>query len=152
MKNVTNYLKLIILLATTIFLTLFLASQYKSNDESELYLFANKITESEFTEFLIENPDAIIYLSTKNNPKYKNFEVGFKENIEKYNLKDKFVFIDNKNLTNSFYNDLGERYSKSLNKCKGPMVLLILDSKLSNYYCINSDIDADNFIDYKVFE
>ena len=62
-----NYIILVVLLAVTAFLTLFLSNIYKNKEKltSNFYEYANKITPESFDEFMTENEDVIIYIGDK---------------------------------------------------------------------------------------
>ena len=64
-----NYFILTILIIVTCVFTLLLANLYKkeNNQVSYLYEKLNKITSTEFDEYMIEHPDTIVYISSKYN-------------------------------------------------------------------------------------
>ena len=71
-----NYIYLTILIFCTVVLTFFLSFLYKRDEIKTSYSYEklNKITATEFKEYMIEHPDTIIYIADKNNLNYNKFE------------------------------------------------------------------------------
>ena len=143
-----NYIILVILIVVTVFLTLFLSQMYKDKTRalSNFYLYSNKITVDGFEEYINEVQDAIIYISDKYDLSHEEFESKFKEKIDALNLKNNVVFIEQ--------NDVDNNYKKILKKNidRYPVIILIIDNKLSEVDYISEDSNAENIIDYSKFE
>ena len=80
-----NYIILVVLLAVTAFLTLFLSNIYKNKEKltSNFYEYANKITPESFDEFMTENEDVIIYIGDKYDLTLETVEKELSEKIDK---------------------------------------------------------------------
>ena len=66
-----NYISLFMLILVTIIITLSLSVLYKQKFSITTYSFdkLNKITSQEFNEYIIENPNTILYIGDKTNDK-----------------------------------------------------------------------------------
>ena len=71
-----NYIILIVLVVSTVFVTLFISDVYlqKSKKESICYQYLNRIMLTELDEYIIENPNSIIYISDKYDLSNEHFE------------------------------------------------------------------------------
>jgi len=149
-----NYIYLIILILCTIFLTLFLSSLYRKETVQVSYAYENlnKITSTEFEEYLLENPDAIIYIGDKTNIKNNKIEKKIINKIIKLNLLEKAIYIEREDIVNSFEKILKEKYNYTYEEKNFPIMLLIVDGELSQKTLINKQTNINNVIDYGVFE
>ena len=98
-----NYVYLAVLLIATVALTLFLSSLYKREtlENSYLYEKLNKITATEFEEYMLEHPDTIIYIANKNDLDNNKFEKKFENKLEKLNLLENIIYIEKEEVTSS---------------------------------------------------
>ena len=149
-----NYFILIGLVLATIIITLSLASLYKSKDKivSNFYKYANKINSSEFSEYIVENSDLIIYISDKYDLSNEAFETGFKNKLDKLNLKSKLVFIDKSDIDNKFLDSLEKNYDIKIDKERLPIIIVIVDKKEIKSIYVTPETDVDTIIEYGVFE
>lgn len=149
-----NYIILIILLAVTVFLTFMLSNIYKSKNKltSNFYEYSNKIQTDEFDQYIVENPDAIIYISDKYDLTYETFEEKFKEKIDTLNLKDKLVFIDKNKIDSDFIKKLKNNYKININIENTPIILVIIDKNIVKSIYVDEYSNTDEFIDYDLFE
>ena len=149
-----NYIYLIILILCTIFLTLFLSNLYKKETVQVSYAYENlnKITSTEFEEYLLENPDSIIYIGDKANISNNKIEKKIINKIIKLNLLEKAIYIEREDIVNSFEKILKEKYNYKYEEKDLPIMLLIVDGELSQKILINKQINVNNVIDYGVFE
>ncbi len=147
-----NYVILAVLILVTVLLTLFLASLYKNSEaiSSNFYNYSNKITASEFKEYMLENDDAIIYLADKVVLTHESFENSLQEKIDSYGLKNKLVYIDKKEITDKFIKEFNDEYNTVIDKKQLPIIIFIVDNKIVNITYINSDTKVDSLIDFEV--
>ena len=127
---VKNYVILSIVIFVTILLLFYFYLWYLTYEESKLNnqimdRYLQVINYNEMDDYLIENKDAIIYVSVLENQKIRNFEIDFKETIIENSLKKEILYLD---LT-EIYNDKSE-LSKAKEKFK------INDKNISNVPCI----------------
>ena len=88
-----NYIYLAVLLAATVGLTFLLSSIYNKEVNSVSYSYEklNKITSDEFEEYMMENPDTIVYVSDKNDLINNKFEKKFIKKLENLNLLENTI-------------------------------------------------------------
>ena len=140
-----NYILLAVLLVVTVFLTFFLSSLYKSRNNvvSDFYEYCNKINSNEFDEFIIENPDSIIYIGDKNDLDFKEQESALKDEIEKKGLKNKIVYLEKSTLSKKFLSSLKSKYGKSINKKKTPVLLVVVDKKINKVVYLKDNLELN---------
>lgn len=150
-----KYIYLTILILSTIALTLLLSYIYKKEttiETSYSYENLNKITSSEFDEYILENPDTIIYIADKNDISNNKFEKKFIKKLEKLNLLDNIVYIDKTEITKKFKKNLSSEYSYNYNGKKLPIILITNDKQIVQVSLIDEYSDVNTVIDYGVFE
>lgn len=149
-----NYVILVVLLAGTIFLTLLLSTLYNARDSfvSKIYQTSNKITVSEFDQFMIENSDSIIYISDKYDLSHGTIEEKLQKELNEFNLTEKFVFLDKSEIDNKFIKKLKDKYSININLDKYPILISVVDKENIKIMYIDNNKNINKFIDYEVFE
>lgn len=148
-----NYILLAVLLVVTVFLTFFLSSLYKSRNDvvSDFYEYCNKINSNEFDEFIMENPDSIIYIGDKNDLDFKEQESALKDEIEKKGLKNKIVYLEKSTLSKKFLSSLKSKYGESIDKKKTPVLLVVVDKKINKVVYLEDNLELNEFISEEVF-
>ena len=119
---------------------------------SDFYNYSNSITGDEFNEYVLENPNLIVYISDKYDLTHESFEKKFKNKIDKLNLKDKLIYIDKNDLTKENLKNIKEKYDISINKNSLPLILVINDKKVISSINIDQKSSADKVVEYEVFE
>lgn len=149
-----NYAVLAILLIFTVLLTLLLSEIYVSRNKltSDFYQYLNKIMPDEFSEYVIENPDSIIYISDKFDLTNELFEEEFKNKLDNLNLKKNTVFIDKNSIDKKFINAFAEEYEIDINLSNTPIVIVMIDNKVIKYINVDKTVDVNSFIDYGAFK
>ena len=110
-----NYFILGIILASSIFIVLYINKLYLStkNNDNILNGFIKEIKTQEIDNYIIENPNFIIYLGYKNNDN-KSFEKKFKKLVTKYDLQKDIVFIDISQFNDETFNKFCKKYADKL--------------------------------------
>ena len=103
-----------------------------------LYYFL-VINYNELNNYLVENKDAIIYISKLNNENIRLFENKFKNIINKNNLNNKILYLD---LTeelkeNNIVKEINKKYGKEMTEV--PTIVIIKDGKISSSYDIKEN-------------
>lgn len=106
---VKNYIILIIVVIASILLTFFLTNVYKDrlNDNvsrTVMYDFLSQVNNDELGNYLLENPNTIIYYASSSDVSLNEFEEKFKELIIKYDLINNIVQFDIQNEKNRYTN------------------------------------------------
>ena len=123
-----NYFILGIILASSIFIVLYINKLYLStkNNDNILNGFIKEIKTQEIDNYIIENPNFIIYLGYKNNDN-KSFEKKFKKLVTKYDLQKDIVFIDISQFNDETFNKFCKKYADKL--LKKDSCLIIVDNQ-----------------------
>lgn len=148
-----NYIILVVLLAVTAFLTLFLSNIYKNKEKltSNFYEYSNKITPESFDEFMTENEDIIIYIGDKYDLTLETVEKKLEERIDQLNLKHNLIYIDKHYVDKKFIKKL-KGYHINIDLNKFPVVIVIVEEKVIKNVMVNSNTDIDALIDSEAFE
>lgn len=120
-----NYFILGIILASSIFIVLYINKLYLStkNNDNILNGFIKEIKTQEIDNYIIENPNFIIYLGYKNNDN-KPFEKKFKKLVTKYDLQKDIVFIDISQFNDETFNKFCKKYADKLLKKDSSLIIV----------------------------
>mgnify|MGYP003616696248 FL=1 len=139
-----NYILLSIVLILTIVVVIYFFLWKNTYEKSKLqtpilddYLLV--INYNELNNYLVENKDAIIYVSKLNNENIRLFENKFKNIINKNNLNNKILYLD---LTeelkeNNIVKEINKKYGKEMTEV--PTIVIIKDGKISSSYNIKEN-------------
>lgn len=129
-----NYILLSIVLILTIVVVIYFFLWKNTYEKSKLqtpilddYLLV--INYNELNNYLVENKDAIIYVSKLNDESIRLFENKFKNIINKNNLNNKILYLD---LTeelkeNNIVKEINKKYGKEMTEA--PTIVIIKDGK-----------------------
>lgn len=139
-----NYFILGIILASSIFIVLYINKLYLStkNNDNILNGFIKEIKTQEIDNYIIENPNFIIYLGYKNNDN-KSFEKKFKKLVTKYDLQKNIVFIDISQFNDEDFNKFCKKYADKLLE-KDSSLIIVDNQKVIDVLDItkgNNDIE-----------
>lgn len=139
-----NYFILGMILASSIFIVLYINKLYLStkNNDNILNGFIKEIKIQEIDNYIIENPNFIIYLGYKSNDN-KSFEKKFKKLVTKYDLQRDIVFIDINQFNDVAFNEFCNKYAGELLN-KDSSLIIIDNQKVIDVLDItkeNSDIE-----------
>ena len=149
-----NYIYLAVLLVATVGLTFLLSSIYNKevNSVSHSYEKLNKITSDEFEEYMIENPDTIVYLSDKNDLNKNKFEKKFVKKLENLNLLENAIYIEKDEINNKFKDLLKTNYDYKLDEKNLPTIIVIDSGSVVQSVVVEKTSNVETIIDYGVFE
>ena len=110
-----NYIFLVILCLVTFFVVTYLVNWYKTSKEfyvetSIMSSFLAEIKETEIENYILENPEGVIYISYNDGKINGKFETKLKEYILKEDIKSEFVYFDCTNLEAVFFNEFQNKY------------------------------------------
>ncbi len=139
-KNyVKNYVILILLFGSCIFLTLYLCKWYEVYKEYEREIpvirgVLYEITPEDLEHYVIDNSSAVIYLCTANGEECRSFEKDFKKYVQKNGISEEVVYL---NLTGvdqeAFLDDFNRQYpNKHKLNGKYPAFVVFQDGKVSS--------------------
>ena len=100
-----NYVYLFLILLGSLLLLIYIYTWYETYNENKLNTsimneYLTVINYNELNNYIVENKDAIIYVSILGNDNINRFETKFKTEIIKNNLKNEILYLDltNENL------------------------------------------------------
>lgn len=116
------------------------------------------INYNELEDYLVENPDTVIYVSVLENTKIRNFEKQFKSCLKRKEIDDDILYM---NITDTIADkakvkEMNEKYMlNNLSIVDVPVITVFEDGKLKMIYSIkDNDYDIDkvkSFISYISF-
>lgn len=94
-----NYVYLFIILLGSIILLTYIYSWYETYKDSQLNVsimnnYLTVINYNELGDYIIENKDAVIYVSVLGDEQIQKFEEKFKNAVLNNNLKEKILYLD----------------------------------------------------------
>lgn len=147
-----NYIILIVVMILTIVLTLFLASKYDQKLEDNaprtlMFSFLSQVTNEELNNYILENPNIIVYVASTKDEKLNKFENEFKEFIINNELTNSIIQIDCDELDKKIINP----YLKNIEDINVyPNIIIFKDGKIQSIlYNEKTNInitDVKNFI------
>ena len=151
-----NYFILILLSIGTILLVFYLSNVYKErveykNQNNNIMNFLSEIKEEELNNYILDNHDTIIYISSSLSDANKKFEYDLKKFIDKNDLNKDIVYLDSSNLSDSFYDNLRNNYLSNELKKQNitlnniPNIIIIKEEKIVNvlYKTLTNKLDSD---------
>lgn len=148
-KNIPrrNYLYLLLIFLITVgvvyYLYLWFVTYKEVKFSSNLIKYFQVINYNELEEYIIENEDVYIYVSSLTDDEI-NYEKQLEKKLRLYALKNKVLYLD---ITNNIDNN---KYSiNNVNFFATPMILYFSNGELiSSYNIKNSNFNADKTIKY----
>jgi|GEM_PF-3782705 len=144
-----NYMIVLIISILTLLLIFGLKNIYEKNQviNNETLDFMSEIKENELKTFIIENHEAIIYLSSSNNETLDSFESKLKNYVLNNNLEKTIVYIDLSKVSDKFYENFNKQYFNNKQIIvfeKEPSLLYIKEGKVVDYLSVSkSKINID---------
>ena len=139
-----NYILLSIVLILTIVVVINLFLWKNTYEKNKLqtpilddYLLV--INYNELNNYLVENKDAIIYVSKLNDESIRLYENKFKNIINKNNLNNKILYLDLTEVLkeNNIVKEINKKYGKEMTEV--PTIVIIKDGKISSSYNIKEN-------------
>lgn len=150
-----NYFILVLLLMFVFFFTLALANMYtnKIQVKTDFFEAFKRIDVNDFNQYIIENPDAIIYISSVYDEANKQFEKDFRKVLNKNNLHDFVVCIDKSTLNKESEEQINLILNTNIDFSHQPIILVLDEKQIKNIVYVNPKIyDENTIIDYGVFK
>lgn len=139
-----NYYILALLLVGTLLLLYFCVNWYKTYEESKMKepviaSVISEVKEEELSNYLMDNPNIVIYFTSSKDLKMKEFEEDFVDYISEKELRNQIVYVDTSKIENKkFYDEFTDQYFHSELKNKGvkldylPNVVIVRDGKIKD--------------------
>lgn len=141
-----NYFILAAIILLSGIIVIYIANMYKNKKDYEKEIvmsFLKEIYAKDFDNYIIENPDSIIYVSDASN---EELETELKKYIIEKDYTQDIVYIDLNKINTDFVKTL-KKYSNLIND-KIPDVLIVKNSKIVNTFFILEDTTAIQIIDF----
>lgn len=136
---IKNYIILGFVVVATMLLLFYLVSSYQKRKAYESSMntrmnFLSEVKESELQNYILDNHDAIIYISDSTDDSYRVFENQLKKLILEYNLTKDIVYMDSYKISYDFLENLQKQFHSnvSLNELTYPNVLVVSDGILTS--------------------
>jgi len=160
-----NYIIVFVIGLLTMLIVLYMAKFYNNNkyneDKSVISDYLFNINIKELENYLLENPDVVIYCADNENLENEKFEKKLRKLIIKEDLQKQFVFLDAKEIKENDIQKIQENYlsnkTKNVSLDYYPLVLIITDGKIEEVIKLteqNMDIDylEEKFMNHEVIE
>lgn len=152
-----NYIIAASLTVVVVALTFYISAWYKTikdynNNNSVMKEVLNVVDAESLSNYILENPTSILYISSSNDKNVKSFERSFKKLVLENDLENSLVYFDTKDYEEDELNKLFLKYSNSklkLKKIIEPNFLYFEDGKLSGVLYVKKSSIKKN--DAKVF-
>lgn len=150
-----NYVILSIVIVVTMLILYYFYMWFDVYKETKLNMpildkYMDVINYNELDDYLIENPDAIIYVSVLEDDKIREFEKKFKLSFKNNEINSDILYLD---ITNDIKdedikNDMEKKYMfNSTSITSVPSILIIENGILKNIYSISdNDYDIDKVL------
>ena len=149
---IKNYIILGIVLLVSFLILYYLYLWHESYNESKLNVpildkYMDVINYNELSDYLVENPDSIIYVSVLENSDIRSFEKKLKSVLKKHEIENEVLYM---NITDSI-NDIDKNdymYGET-SILDVPLVMVFDNGILKSIYSIrNNDYDIQLFTEY----
>ena len=132
---IKNYVYLFLILLSSVLFLIYIYTWYKTYNENKLNTgimnhYLTVINYNELEDYIIENKDAILYVSILGEKEIYSFEEKFKNSIMNNNLKNAILYLD---LTNE---NIDEATKKLQINHEFPYLVIYTNGKISDTYNI----------------
>ncbi len=146
-----NYILLFILVGITVFLTYYCCDLYnkhhKKSYSSTFSTFITEIKEDDIENYVLENPNVVLYISDKTDETLESSEKKMKNFLTEKNVYSYFVYINvSKELDNKLEN-FQENYNVNLDFQDIPILIAFQDGELKEVYS-QKEWDASSLNDF----
>lgn len=141
-----NYFILAAIIILSGIIVIYIANIYRNKKDYEkenTMSFLKEIYAKDFENFIIENPDSIVYISDASN---ETLELELKKYIIEKDYIQDIVYVDTNKINIDFVNTL-KKYS-SLIDDKIPNVLIIKSGKIINIFYVEEDTTPSQIIEF----
>ena len=141
-----NYFILAAIIILSGIIVIYIANMYRNKkdyEKEDTMSFLKEIYAKDFENFIIENPDSIVYI---NNTFDESLTLELKKYIIERDYIQDIVYIDTNKINIDFVNTL-KKYSNLIND-KMPNVLIIKSGKIINIFYVEEDTTPSQIIEF----
>ena len=154
---VKNYIILWVIMIVTVLILYYFYCWVDVYKESKINIpildkYMTVINYNELDNYIVENPNTIVYVSVLENEKIREFEKEVKNKYKNKEIENEVLYmnitddIKNKNIKDEM---ILKYFVNSLNMTDVPCVLVFSDGKISSIYSVSdNDYDIDRFTIY----
>lgn len=133
-----NYIYLSIIVIASIFIVFYLYRWYDTYRESKLNIsimnnYLSVINYNELDDYIIENKNAIIYVSKLGDEKINKFEKSFKNMVVENDLRNSMLYLD---VTNDNFDVVKEKLQINTSL---PCIVVYTNGKITDVYSITNN-------------
>lgn len=152
-----NYYLLALLVVVTLSLLYFCVNWYQKYQNSklsqpEIATVISEVKKEELSNYLMDNPNIVIYFTISEDEKVRAFEKDLKKYILDYDLQEQIVYVNTSTIDgDSFYSDFVDNYfandlkRKNLTLAYVPNMVVVKDGKVQDILVkYESDINLDD--------
>ncbi len=159
-KEVRNYFIYFLVVLFTISLVIYLRSWYRSYLAYQLTIpvidgYLHEIKYNELDNYILENPDFVLYMCTSNDKECRDYEREFRKIVRKYNLKDRIIYLNLtdhiKNKDNTLLNinlDISSMMNEELFFHSYPSISIFKEKKLHDLIIVNNSSTLDEVVQF----
>lgn len=152
-----NYIILGVVIVVTLLILYYFYMWFSAYNETKLNRaildkYMNVINYNELSDYIVENPDSIIYVSVLQDEEIRKFEKRFKSSLKNRKFDKEILYMD---ITEDIKNDKvrlgmkGEYSVKYADMTDIPNIMVFEDGKLKSIYDIEDNgYDIDKMIEY----
>ena len=135
---VKNYIYLSIIVIASIFIIFYLYRWYDTYRESKLNIsimnnYLSVINYNELDDYIVENKNAIIYVSKLGDEKINKFEKSFKNMVVENDLRNSMLYLD---VTNDNFDIVKEKLQINTSL---PCIVVYTNGKITDVYSITNN-------------
>lgn len=139
-----NYYLLGLVTILTVLVLCYLVNWYQARQKYELTNSSvaeiiSEVKKEELPNYLLDNPNAVVYFTSFQDENIKSFEKEFKKYILKYELASEIVVVDTDKVeSNDFYASFANQYftsdlkNKNINLNYLPNMIIVKEGKVSD--------------------
>lgn len=154
---VKNYIILWVIMIVTVLILYYFYCWVDVYKESKINIpildkYMTVINYNELDNYIVENPNTIVYVSVLENEKIREFEKEVKNKYKNKEIENEVLYM---NITDDIKNkdtksDMDSKYSiNGLSMNNVPSVLVFSNGKLNSIYSVrDNDYDIDRFVIY----
>lgn len=139
-----NYYLLMLVAVLTVLILCYMVNWYQARQayvikNSSVTEIVSEVKKDELPNYLLDNPNVVVYFTSFQDENIKNFEKEFKQYILKYELANEIVVVDTDMIeSEDFYTSFANQYftnelkNKNMNLNYMPNMIFVKDGKVSD--------------------
>lgn len=149
-----NYILAAIVLLISIFAIFYIIRWYAVYREDDLNKaiisdYLNELSYDEFSNYLIENSNAVIYMGIANDIECRKFENKLKNIVESYNLKESITYLNVTDFSRSdenYITKFNDKYSDEVKISEIPIIIVFENGKIDKI--LEDDLSTARIISF----